>query len=247
MERLLAYENDTRSLWVRAREKALLKRAHIVSGRDRRRLTNHDFTIVSNDCWGAEVYRHLGVPYNTPFVGGFLFAPCYIRLLKDLRRYLTGPVEFTGVSRYESVNQERARDEAPAYPIAVLGGDVEIHYNHYTEEEAREKYLRRVERMNWDNLFVKTCSGKELWTTELLEEFDALEYPRKLCLTHQEYPTVDSAVRIRWYSTNGTSLFSICLPQFDLVGWLNREAEPWPAALPRNSFAATTRRDTPVG
>ena len=224
MEELLAYTEDTRSFPVKVREKLLLKRGQLVAPLDRRRLRNGDFTIISNDCWGAEVYRHLGRPYNTPFVGGFLFAPCYLTLLKDLRGYLTGPVEFTKVSRYESVNEDRSSGRAPAYPIAVLGGDVEIHYNHYSEEEAREKYERRAQRVNYDNLFVKTSTEKELWDTELLQEFDALPYARKVCLAGRDYPSVRCAKKIRWYTTNGTALFSICLPQFDLVGWLNGES-----------------------
>jgi uncharacterized protein (DUF1919 family) len=193
----------------------------------KRRLRNPGFTIISDDCWGAEVYRHLGIPYNTPFVGGFLHAPCYLQLLTDLRGYLEGPVEFRKESaRYPEVNEQRARGEAPAYPIAVLGDEVEIHYNHYGEREARERFERRVTRIDYDNLFVKAASGHNLWTEELLEQFDATPYPRKLCLTDQDLPRVRCAARIRWYSTNGTSLFSICLAQFDVIGWLNGDVQP---------------------
>lgn len=226
MRELLLHENDTRSLAVRVREKAFAKRAEALAPLHRRRLRNRDFTIVSDDCWGAEIYRHLDIPYNTPFVGGFLFAPCYLQLLTDLRGYLEGPVEFTTTSRYESVNQERARGLAPSYPIAVLGNDVEIHYNHYDDDEAPAKFERRVQRMNYDDLFVKTAADRNGWTTPLLEQFDALPHPRKLCLSGRPLPTVGSAVPVRSYTSNGTSLFSISLAQFDLIGWLNGEVTP---------------------
>jgi uncharacterized protein (DUF1919 family) len=154
-------------------------------------------------------------------VGGFLFAPCFVRLLSDLRAYLEGPVEFTRESRYEWVNRQLSAPGVPRYAIAVLGGEVEIHYNHYTEEEAAEKYARRVARVNYDNLFIKACSGKELWTPELVAEFDALDYPRKVCLTDEEFPGLTSTVKLKRYSTDGVLQFPLSRAQFDVVGWLN--------------------------
>src|SRR5919112_1564982 len=228
MEQLLAHERDTRSIGVRIREKALLKRAEAVAPLHRRRLRNDDFTVISDDCFGAEIYRHLGLPYNTPFVGGFMFAPCFLRILTDLRGYLEGPVEWLEESRYEKVNEERAAGLAPAYPIAVLRDGAEIHYNHYEEREARERFERRVPRINYDNLFIKTAADRNLWTIEELERFDALPYSNKLCVSGRDLPTVDCAVKVRWYSTNGTSLFSITLAQFDLIGWLNGTVHPAP-------------------
>jgi uncharacterized protein (DUF1919 family) len=51
----------------------------------RMRVHDPEFTIVSNNCWGAHIYQNLGEPYRTPFVGLFLAPECYLRLLKRLR------------------------------------------------------------------------------------------------------------------------------------------------------------------
>ena len=32
------------------------------------RTRQRDFTIISNHCWGADLYPMLGLPYLTPFV-----------------------------------------------------------------------------------------------------------------------------------------------------------------------------------
>ncbi len=66
------------------------------------RLNNRHFTIVSNDCWGAEVCRELGLQYQTPFVGLAIFVLCYIKFIKDLPRYMGEALKFTNISRYSS-------------------------------------------------------------------------------------------------------------------------------------------------
>jgi len=69
--------------------KAQLKHYHLQFSKKllRSQLKNRNFTIVSNNCWGGEVYRGFGLPYQTPFVGLFLFPACYIKLLKNLKNY----------------------------------------------------------------------------------------------------------------------------------------------------------------
>jgi len=40
------------------------------------KIDNHNFSIISSNCVGAKIYQEFGLPYKTPFVGVFLFAPC---------------------------------------------------------------------------------------------------------------------------------------------------------------------------
>lgn len=58
------------------------------------KLTNKDFTIISNNCWGAFVYQKFNLQYNTPFVGLFLFAPDYIKLLKNFENMINNKLTF---------------------------------------------------------------------------------------------------------------------------------------------------------
>ena len=68
---------------------------------------------------------------------------------------------------------------------------------HYaSEQEAREKWLRRCARIEWDNLLVKFCDQNGA-TPEQLRAFDALPYPNKVCFTARPYPQIRCAVFLR--------------------------------------------------
>ena len=41
----------------------------------RRRLRNKKFYYHCDNCWAGKVYQELGLPYQTPFVGMFVFSP----------------------------------------------------------------------------------------------------------------------------------------------------------------------------
>ena len=197
-------------------------RLRLLQGHDRRRIRPEPFTIVSNDCWGPEVYQHLDRPYTTPFVGMFIQGPCFLRLLKDLDRYLGAPLEFTERSSYDDVQGPRDSGQVPETPIGVLAGDVEIHFVHLPNEaEAREKWERRVARINPDRLAVKACTGKDGFTDELLREFDALPYERKVVLSDRPLPGIASTVVLKPYVTNGALQFPYSRERFDVVRWLN--------------------------
>lgn len=70
--------------------------------------------------------------------------------------------------------------ECSTCPIGLLD-DIEIIFMHYkSEDEAREKWMRRKLRMNWDNLIFKMSEQNDC-NEELLRLFDA--YPaKKKCL-----------------------------------------------------------------
>jgi len=185
------------------------------------RIKDKNFTIISNDCWGGEVYKDLGLEYTTPFVGIRLFAPCYIKLLKNIKEYIESPLTWTDVSRYNSVNQER---EKRFFPIGLLRDDVEIHFFHEASEaQAQEKWNRRAKRINWDNLFIKFAGDKDLCNEQLIEEFDKLDFPHKICLTAKEYSQLKSTIFVKNYVINGATMYDISRKDFDVAGWLNKE------------------------
>lgn len=81
----------------------------------RRRLKNKNFTIICDNCWAGKVYQELGLPYQTPFVGMFVFSPDYIKMLKNLKYYLSGniPLKFVKESKY-------IKNFDNAYPLHFL-------------------------------------------------------------------------------------------------------------------------------
>lgn len=186
------------------------------------KLKDTDFTIISNNCWGAELYKELNLVYNTPFVGLYIFAPCCIKMLKNLKLYLSQGLAFIETSRYQEANAERLKK---SYPIGLLGNDAEIHFVHYaTAEEAREKWSRRVKRINWDELFIEFCD-RDRFTVHLLEEFERLDFPKKICFTSKDYSGFKSVLWIRDCANetsvmDGKRLYGVCKKYFDIADWL---------------------------
>jgi uncharacterized protein (DUF1919 family) len=187
----------------------------------RRRVTNRDFTIVSNDCWGGMAYEELGLRYDSPFVGLFLTPEDYMQLLRRLRFYCENRIEFVTRSRNEQINawREVIRKQ---YPIGHLGGEVEVHFLHYTDrDEAAAKWKRRAERVHWDNLLVKICwhdePRMELW----LREFQNMDFARKLSLVPRAIAGVSCSVPLRDYTTDGTAQYWMSHRHFDVARWLN--------------------------
>jgi uncharacterized protein (DUF1919 family) len=77
------------------------------------------FTIISNNCWGAGAYHEADLPYQTPFVGLWILGPDYIKLLRNLKEYLFGRIDFTNVSRYVFVEEGRKSVGGAAYTLLV--------------------------------------------------------------------------------------------------------------------------------
>lgn len=184
----------------------------------------NDFTIISSNCWGGSVYEDLNLPYKSPTIGLFFYAPCYINFLKNLKTNINLPLTFVETSKYEDANVFRRNEHS--YPIGKLGDDIEIQFLHYkTKEEALEKWERRKQRINWDNLFV-SCTDRDGMTQELMEEFDSLPYQNKVLFTGQNYENIKSVQYLKAFGKDKmvgdiyTYRYAIT-QSFDLKEWLN--------------------------
>ncbi len=198
------------------------------AGRDIKKLTNTDFVIISRNCWGGQVYQYLQKPYNTPFVGLFLFGPCYMKLLSNFDDYMKLDLDFIRVSKYpESKNN---------YPIGLLN-DVEIHFQHYeTEEEAIGKWNRRKARMlentDKDNFFFMVCDRRRI-NAEDLTIFHKLPFKNKVSFAFYDLPEGTVGNHMKYFNSNrnktnkipnGKKRFKLTFLYFDVVHWLNSGA-----------------------
>lgn len=145
----------------------------------RKRISNTNFSIICNNCWAGYVYRRFGLPYLTPTVGLYFFADDFIKLCSDVRGYMEKPLEFISYteSKYSEIIEARNQTNVP---LARLG-DIEIVFLHYaTKEEAAEKWKRRAERINYDNLIFK-FSKMNFCSDEQLKRFDSFDFKKKIC------------------------------------------------------------------
>lgn len=199
-----------------------LNNAKLIQFFNRKRLKNDDFCIVANDCWGAEVYRYLGLPYNTPFVGLYLMAPCYISFLKKIEFNMNSELTFIEKSKYKEVNDYK-KIHGKDFPTGSING-IEIQFLHYqSTDDAYEKWNRRRDRMNWNNLFVKFDASKDLATLELAASFDLLSFNNKLCLSDIRLDNIKSNVYCTSWEVDGARMFKKSIQHFSLIRWLNTE------------------------
>lgn len=183
---------------------------------ERKQLENTDFTIISDNCWGARVYQELGLPYRTPFVDLFIYSEDYLKLVKDLKTYLKMELTFIDSSRYCG---------QVAYPLGLLG-DIEIHFLHYhSKQEAFEKWERRTRRINYENLFFK-MNDSDGATEEMLQEFDSLPLENKIIFTAKRFSTLKHAIQFKSLShqdeiLNGQDM-KIYRKYFNVEDWLDK-------------------------
>lgn len=166
-------------------------------------LVHTDFTIISNNCWGGTVYEAHNLPKESPTVGMFFMADDYIRFLSHLKEYLAADLAFIkpGESKWkneEATSSDKRWGSYPVGKIQIGGGiePIEIFFLHYhSEQEAKDKWERRIGRINWDRLLVK-FNDQNGCTEEHIRAFDALPYKNKVCFTVRDYP-YKSVVRIK--------------------------------------------------
>ncbi len=48
--------------------------------------------IITNNCYGLKYYSLRKIQYNTCFIGLFIFAPCYIKLLENFNNIMNLPL-----------------------------------------------------------------------------------------------------------------------------------------------------------
>jgi uncharacterized protein (DUF1919 family) len=197
---------------------------------------NTNFTIVSNNCWGAHIYQALKMEYQTPFVGLFIPPKSYLDLLRRFDYFIRAELSFTHESGVASVSKWRER-EGLNYPIGLLGGQVEVHFQHYaSQEEARSKWQRRCQRISPDpaRWFFK-FDDREGATADDIREFCGLPLANKVCFTHRAsgLPTIvirgepgDTQIR------DGVALARISRHHFNTLRWVSTR----PAQIPLPSL-----------
>ena len=181
----------------RHRNSKLMKRKLRQADADRLgRWLGEDCSIISNNCFGGRICQDLDRPYNSPTVGLFFMVEDFMEFCSDLRHYLND-AEMTFIDRSRSENFNIKREGFWGhYPIALLDGKIEVHFLHYkTQDEAVEKWRRRSERVNYDNIVV-TCLQLYDIRPEDFEAFETIPFERKVFFTTELHPGCDSEVRI---------------------------------------------------
>jgi len=181
-----------------------------------RGIKSRDFSLIASNCTGTLPYRFLNMPNLSPTINLYFHAPDYIKFVYNLEHYLSQPLRFVATSRYEHGREVHAN--CGRYPIGLID-DIEIHFMHYSsEKDVLEKWSRRVDRVNFDNL-VFTFTDRDLCTPELMQKFCDLPARKKLMLTSRPMPTMPCALAVP--ACRGFSEINDVYTHFDALTHVN--------------------------
>lgn len=142
----------------------------------RKKLNNLDFTIFSNNCWGGICYEYFSLQKRSPTVGMYFFANEYIKFLNNIESYLSYDLEFASVN--ESKYKEELLRRRQGNRLIGMLNDVEIIFLHYNDKiVAKDKWNRRVDRINWNNLIFK-FSFMDLCSKEHIVQFENIMHEK---------------------------------------------------------------------
>lgn len=160
-------------------------------------INKDDFTIISNNCWGTFIYKKYGISYQSPFVNLVIFAPDYIELLENFSIQILNKLTF--INHEDSKHKEELISLGiyqHGYPIGVLDNKYELHFIHYpSENDARDKWHRRVKRINVNKLIFKFSDGDK-FEHDMAKRFDDLKFKNKVCFVASKHPDLKSVITL---------------------------------------------------
>lgn len=162
-------------------------------------LKNKDFSILSNNCWGGIIYDIYGMKYTTPTIGLYFSSKDYIKFLKNISHYLSCDLIEENISNHLVCN------------CKIVGklDDINIYFLHYKSfEEAKSKWNKRKQRLNFSDLLVK-FSDQNGFKYEDFEEFDKLNFKNKIFVTTNQNIKSNNMTKIIYLADKTNSGFAV--------------------------------------
>lgn len=182
----------------------------------RKRLKNKDFSIICSNCIGGIIYHRLGLQFLSPTINLWINQKDFCKFVLNIRYYISLKLEFF--------------DTSYNHPVAKLG-DITIYFNHFkTEDEAKEVWIKRKIRINYENLFI-IMYDKDGITYDDLKNLNQVKCKGKLVISNNYYPDLDYVVQIKADEGNPETRYRLDKnkltakrtfeQKFDYVSWLN--------------------------
>jgi len=190
--------------------KGLLRLRRNLASLISRKLIPKKFFIISDDCWGGQLYRQLHIEYLTPTVGLWIHPKDYLNYIEFIKTSGKGNLDFV----------QSDKD----YPVANLEG-IEIHFKHYkNEDQAKEKYYRRLGRIQKDKLLVKIDFGKPEYTKLDIKRWNKMQLQNSVAFypSDPEFQTrhIHNGVMIPDWVSDGSEMFDITRKHFNVFQWI---------------------------
>lgn len=188
-----------------------------INQRNRKKLLNTSFSLISSNCNGGFILHDLGLKFNSPFINLWIKPKDFIKILSDFQNYMDTPLCFI-------------KEDGIDYPVGMLK-DTKIYFMHYdTEAEAEAKWNERKQRINYNNLFV-LFNDRDGCTYDDMIAFEKMPFENKIIFTNKQYPDIKSSFYIRGFENQDSvgncfdyvpkGLGKKYYDQFDYVSWFN--------------------------
>jgi uncharacterized protein (DUF1919 family) len=159
---------------------------------------------------GGQLYRQLHLAYNTPTVGLWVHPRDYLNYIDQFEIAHKNDLKFIQGDKN--------------YPVANLSG-IEIHFMHFdSEQEAKDKYYRRLGRLNKNKMFTKIDFGKPGYTLQDIERWNQMRIPNSVAFYPSciEAPSegIHNGIVIPDWVLDGAQMFDITRKHFNIFEWI---------------------------
>jgi uncharacterized protein (DUF1919 family) len=179
-------------------------------------------SIVSDNCWGGELYKLSGSRYESPFVNCWISPKTYLPLLESIDSVNVAPLRFDS----DCSNQF-------GYPVAFLGESMIGFPHSNSEEQAQTSFESRRDRFDSGCLRIKIDFLHEDWEEADVARWNSLPFPGVLALVYEgskfefadvrgklllppdrgfEANTKESFLRFQWWRWLKTGHFGVQRP-----------------------------------
>ena len=170
-EKLIQILNYRKEISLRVKGRIQRYKRDIIVKHMRKKLSNSDFSIISQNCIGGVFYHDMHMRFLSPTINLFFKEPDFVRFVQNLEHY---------------INTELKIVWGEEYPIGYLD-DILVYFMHYQNcSEAKESWEKRKQRINWNKIIViaTDMEGFNEYTWKLWEK---ISYPKILfSVTKQE-------------------------------------------------------------
>ena len=187
----------------------------------RRRIRNTDFTIIAPNCYAGIMYHRLGMRFTSPTINCYFpVRKEYLEFCSNLKYYLEQDIHIEFSDQYEGM-----------FPVGNIDG-IHIVFNHYkTCELAYEKWNKRKQLVNYDNLFFIFDDIADAEYEDLVK-FNTIPCRGKVIFTAKKYPALENTVVVSKFAKSGIMRHYLIHKNpytgkyptdqdFDFVDWLN--------------------------
>lgn len=190
--------------------------------RNRARLQNKDFTIISNNCCAGVIYSDLGIQFKSPTINLYFNPEDFLIFVKNLRSYIEGELKDV------SATTDKKFPVGELCPCDTGLPGIKVYFMHYrTYEEAYQSWNARSGRINYENIFFFWEYNKENTDISLLQEFDSFPI-KKMIFAYEELPGIKNYFKFQFsHEFQPGEILKITkdgkrnIDEFDYVSFLN--------------------------